>query len=72
MLSELVPTLLDEETFQQLVQSSGLAAADDAGNLALLDRIAEVKALFDAVPAKVREALLIGFLDALTRPVRAG
>ena len=38
----------------------------------LPDRMAEINALLDLAAPALREALLVAFLDRLTRPVRAG
>ncbi|OFE15382.1 pyridoxal-dependent decarboxylase [Humibacillus sp. DSM 29435] len=60
------PSSLDEPTFDGLLALAGLAG--EGGQLALPDRMAPVNALLDALPPALREALLIGFIDRLTRP----
>lgn len=47
---------------------AGLASA--GGQLSLPERMAPVNALLDALPSRLREALLIGFIDRLARPSR--
>ena len=63
------PSTLDEATFDRLLGLAGLA--DEGGALALPERMAPVNALLDALPLPLREALLIGFIDRLTRPSTA-
>ena len=63
------PSTLDEATFDRLLAMAGLASA--GGQLALPERMAPVNALLDALPLPLREALLIGFIDRLTRPSTA-
>ena len=60
------PTTLDEAAFDGLLQVAGLAGAD--GGLALPERMAPVNALLDVAPPRLREALLVAFLDRLSRP----
>ncbi len=60
------PSTLDDATFNQLLATAGLASA--GGQLALPERMAPVNALLDALPLRLREALLIGFIDRLARP----
>ena len=52
-----------------LLAAAGLAGAD--GGLALPERMAPVNALLDACPPALREALLLGVLDRLSRPTPA-
>lgn len=56
---------LDDATFDALLQLAGLAGDDAA--VAAPERMAPVNALLDVAPPAVREALLIAFLDRLTR-----
>jgi sphinganine-1-phosphate aldolase len=63
------PGALDEEGFGRLLGAAGLAGAD--GALALPERMASVNALLDACPPPLREALLLGVLDRLSRPTPA-
>lgn len=64
--SSIDPEHLDEETFAGLLKVAGLS--DGAGGLALPERMASVNALLDALPPDLREALLVGVIDRLTRP----
>jgi sphinganine-1-phosphate aldolase len=66
LLSSIDPATLDEAGFSGLLAAAGLAGDD--GSLALPRRMAAVNALLDACPAPLREALLIGVLDRLSRP----
>ena len=56
-----MPTLLTTHVLR-----SYLAGSD--GSLALPERMAPVNALLDACPPGLREALLLGVLDRLSRP----
>jgi sphinganine-1-phosphate aldolase len=60
------PAALDDQGFAGLLVAAGLAGSD--GALALPRRMAPVNALLDACPPALREALLIGVLDRLSRP----
>ncbi|MEO6411832.1 MAG: aminotransferase class V-fold PLP-dependent enzyme [Pedococcus sp.] len=60
------PATLDDAAFDALLQVAGLAGAD--GALALPDRMAPVNALLNVAPPRLREALLVTFLDRLSRP----
>ena len=64
------PATLDDAGFAGLLAAAGLAGSD--GALALPDRMAPVNALLDACPAPLREALLLGVLDRLSRPTPTG
>lgn len=59
------PAALDDTTFDALLQVAGLAEA--GGLVAAPQRMAPVNALLDIAPPAVREALLIAFLDRLSR-----
>ena len=63
------PALTDAD-FDGLLAASGLVGAGDDGDLALPDRLAEVNALLDLAAPAMREALLVAFLDRLSRPAR--
>jgi hypothetical protein len=63
------PEHLDEETFAGLLAVAGLS--DESGQLALPERMAPINALLDALPPELREALLLGVIDRLTRPALA-
>lgn len=59
------PATLDDATFDVLLQTAGLG--DGGGEVAVPDRMAPVNALLDVAPPRLREALLVAFLDRLTR-----
>jgi sphinganine-1-phosphate aldolase len=59
------PATLDDAAFDGLLAVAGLAGAD--GALTVPKRMAPVNALLDVAPPRLREALLIAFLDRLTR-----
>ena len=59
------PATLDDAAFDGLLAVAGLAGGD--GRLAVPKRMAPVNALLDVAPPRLREALLIAFLDRLTR-----
>ncbi|MGJ9411516.1 pyridoxal phosphate-dependent decarboxylase family protein [Aeromicrobium sp. CF4.19] len=60
------PAALDDATFDGLLQVAGLAG--EGGVVAVPERMAPVNALLDVAPPALREALLVAFLDRLTRP----
>jgi glutamate/tyrosine decarboxylase-like PLP-dependent enzyme len=64
--ASLDPATLDDPAFDGLLQVAGLA--DPEGGLALPERMAPVNALLDVAPPPLREALLVAFLDRLSRP----
>ncbi len=75
------PAALSDEDFDGLLAAAGLTgdasdAADAAGPVAnaaplvLPRRMAEINALLDLASPALREALLVAFLDRLSRPVR--
>jgi len=66
LLASIDPATLDDEGFAGLLAAAGLAGSD--GALALPRRMAQVNALLDACPLPLREALLLGVLDRLSRP----
>lgn len=59
------PDGLDDATMDGLLAIAGLAGGD--GTLEVPERMAEVNALLDAVPPRLRESLLAAVLDRLTR-----
>lgn len=70
-IGDLDPFSLSEEDFDGLLLAAGLVGAAGAeGDLALPQRMAEVNAMLDLASAAMREALLVAFLDRLTRPTR--
>jgi glutamate/tyrosine decarboxylase-like PLP-dependent enzyme len=62
------PDALSDSDFDGLLALAGLAGGD--GSLALPERMAPVNALLDVAPPALREALLLAFLDRLSRPTR--
>jgi hypothetical protein len=66
MLGGLAPSLLDDAAFGAVLGAAGLAGR--GGEIALPKQMAPVNALLDACPARLREALLLGVLDRLSRP----
>jgi hypothetical protein len=68
-IEALDPTALSDADFDGLLAASGLVGAGEGG-LALPERMAEVNALLDVAAPAMREALLVAFLDRLTRPHR--
>ena len=78
-IGDLDPYSLSEEDFDGLLLAAGLVGAAGAEGdpstssghrLALPQRMAEVNAMLDLASAAMREALLVAFLDRLTRPTR--
>ncbi|WP_028636490.1 pyridoxal phosphate-dependent decarboxylase family protein [Nocardioides sp. URHA0032] len=70
-IEALDPAILSEEDFDGLLVAAGLVGAGDRpGGLALPDRMAEVNAMLDLASPRMREALLVAFLDRLQRPNR--
>ena len=69
-IESLDPAALSDADFDGLLATSGLVGADSGGELALPSRLAEVNAMLDLASPAMREALLIAFLDRLTRPSR--
>jgi glutamate/tyrosine decarboxylase-like PLP-dependent enzyme len=65
------PAALSDSDFDGLLAAVGMGAGADGG-VALPRRMAEINALLDLAAPALREALLVAFLDRLTRPVRAG
>ncbi len=66
LLGSVDPATLVDAGFAGLLAAAGLAGSD--GTLALPTRMATVNALLDACPPPLREALLLGVLDRLSRP----
>jgi hypothetical protein len=77
-VAALDPETLGDEDFDGLLAAAGMAPGTTSGAAgagegpALPDRMAEVNALLDAAPPRLREAVLTAFLDRLMRPVRGG
>ena len=59
------PATLDDAAFDGLLALAGLGG--DGGEVTAPDRMAPVNALLDVAPPALREALLIAFLDRLSR-----
>ncbi|GAA3516020.1 aminotransferase class V-fold PLP-dependent enzyme [Aeromicrobium panaciterrae] len=59
------PEALDDEAFDGLLALAGLGSG--GGEVTVPDRMAPVNALLDVAPPRLREALLIAFLDRLSR-----
>jgi sphinganine-1-phosphate aldolase len=71
-IESLDPAALGDDDFDGLLAASGLVGEADDGSLALPSRMAEVNAMLDVAAPAMREALLVAFLDRLSRPVRRG
>ena len=69
-IEALDPDALSDEDFDCLLAASGLVGASESGELALPTRMAEVNAMLDVASPRMREALLVAFLDRLQRPRR--
>lgn len=70
-IRSLDPAALTDEDFDGLLAASGLVGESADGELALPERMAEVNAMLDLASPAMREALLLTFLDRLSRPSRA-
>lgn len=69
LLRTLDPASLGDAEFDLLLAAGGLAG--DGGELGLPERMAPVNALLDVAPPRLREAVLVAFLDRLARPATA-
>lgn len=67
VIGALDPATLSEADFDVLLEAAGLAG--DEG-MALPERMAEVNALLDLAPPRLREVVMVSFLDRLMRPTR--
>ena len=72
-IESLDPTALTDADFDGLLAASGLVGQESgdqggSGELALPSRMAQVNAMLDLASPDMREALLVAFLDRLTRP----
>lgn len=65
LAASLDPATLDDATFDLLLQTTGLG--DAAGEVEVPSEMAGVNALLDIAPPALREALLVAYLDRLTR-----
>ncbi|MGZ8736644.1 MAG: pyridoxal phosphate-dependent decarboxylase family protein [Nocardioides sp.] len=63
------PAALSDEDFDGLLAAVGMGASD-TGTAVLPKRMAQINALLDLATPALREALLIAFLDRLSRPQR--
>ena len=63
------PAALSDEDFDGLLAAVGMGASD-TGTAVLPKRMAAINALLDLATPALREALLIAFLDRLSRPLR--
>lgn len=79
LAASLDPGQIDEQTFEGLLAMAGLTGGDEpgasggqagdaVGAITLPSRMAPLNALLDAIPPLVREVLLLGVIDRLTRP----
>lgn len=66
-IEALDPGALTDADFDGLLVAAGLVGGED---LALPDRMADVNAMLDLASPRMREALLVAFLDRLQRPTR--
>lgn len=72
LLRTLDPASLGDAEFDLLLAAGGLAGSDEEGDgLGLPERMAPVNALLDVAPPRLREAVLVAFLDRLARPAAA-
>ena len=69
-IESLDPATVSDDDFDGLLSASGLVGQSADGELALPARMAEVNAMLDLASPPMREALLVAFLDRLTRPTR--
>jgi glutamate/tyrosine decarboxylase-like PLP-dependent enzyme len=69
-IETLDPAALSDDDFDGLLVAAGLIGGSDDGGLTLPDRMAEVNAMLDLASPAMREALLVAFLDRLSRPTR--
>jgi sphinganine-1-phosphate aldolase len=72
-VAALDPASITEEDFDGLLAAAGLVSGEaTAGDgLALPDRKADINALLDVASPPLREAVLLAFLDRLSRPSRS-
>ena len=74
-IAALDPDALTDADFDGLLAAAGLVGpgegdSEEDGDLALPARMAEVNAMLDLATPRMREALLVAFLDRLQRPAR--
>jgi sphinganine-1-phosphate aldolase len=68
LVAALDPATLSDDDFEGLLAAAGLSSGD--GTTVLPARMAEVNALLDLAAPRLREAVLVAFLDRLSRPTR--
>ena len=71
-IEALDPAALTDADLDGLLAASGLVDPSSDGTLALPEQMAPVNAMLDVASPAMREALLVAFLDRLSRPVRGG
>ena len=71
-IEALDPAALSDDDFDGLLAASGLVGTSASGSLELPSRMAVVNAMLDVASPRMREALLVAFLDRLARPNRRG
>ncbi|GEP35817.1 aspartate aminotransferase family protein [Nocardioides szechwanensis] len=69
-VAALDPASISDDDFDGLLVAAGLVGGDavEGGGLALPTRMAEVNALLDVASPPLREAVMVAFLDRLSRP----
>ncbi|MGZ8745254.1 MAG: aspartate aminotransferase family protein, partial [Nocardioides sp.] len=67
-IESLDPAALTDADFDGLLAASGLVGEGSGDELELPTRMAQVNAMLDLASPAMREALLVAFLDRLTRP----
>ncbi|MGZ6752864.1 MAG: pyridoxal phosphate-dependent decarboxylase family protein [Nocardioides sp.] len=71
ILENLDPSTLTDDDFSTLLEVAGLKEEGHGGVLGLPSRMAPISAMLDASSPALREALLVAYVDRLSRPVRA-
>lgn len=69
-IAALDPTAMTDDDVDGLLAASGLVGSGTGGSLQPPDRMAPVNAMLDVASPAMREALLVAFLDRLSRPSR--
>jgi sphinganine-1-phosphate aldolase len=70
-IASLDPATLSDADFDGLLAACGLVGASADGSMELPSRMASVNAMLDLASTAMREALLLAFLDRLSRPSAA-
>lgn len=68
LVAALDPETLTDADFDGLLAAAGMTGDPTAGGFALPERRAEINALLDLASPRLREAVLVAFLDRLARP----